>query len=72
MWDTITDLINRKAFPEAIEFARLNGCEQSAVAEISKKYGDFLYGKGEFDNAMQQYIQTIGHIQASYVIRKVP
>lgn len=41
------------------------------MAEIYKKYGDFLYHKGDSDGAMQQFIKTIGKVQPSYVIRKV-
>jgi Tfp pilus assembly protein PilF len=34
-------------------------------------YGDYLYGKGDFDGAMSQFVKTLGHVQPSYVIRKV-
>jgi hypothetical protein len=44
--------------------------DQGAVAEIYRRYGDHLYDKGDFDGAMQQYLQTIGKLEASYVIRK--
>jgi hypothetical protein len=29
-----------------------------------------LYGKGDFDGAIVQYIKTIGHLEPSYVIKK--
>lgn len=32
--------------------------------------GDYLYEKGEYDSAIEQYIYTIGHIEPSYVIQK--
>ena len=33
-------------------------------------YGDHLYKKGDFEGAMQQYRNTIGHLDPSYVIRR--
>ena len=38
---------------------------------IFTQYGDHLYAKGDHDGAIQQYIRTIGKLEASYVIRKV-
>ncbi|KAJ9087067.1 Vacuolar protein sorting-associated protein 11 [Entomophthora muscae] len=40
------------------------------LADIYRKYGDFLYSKGDYDSAMNQYIFTIGKLEPSYVIRK--
>uniref|UniRef100_A0A914NUM0 Uncharacterized protein n=1 Tax=Meloidogyne incognita TaxID=6306 RepID=A0A914NUM0_MELIC len=34
------------------------------------KYGDYLYTKGDFDNAMKQYTETIGHVEPSKIIKK--
>jgi hypothetical protein len=41
------------------------------VADIHRRYGDYLYTKGDFDGAMNQFVKTLGHLQPSYVIRKV-
>ena len=30
-----------------------------------------VYSKGDHDGAISQYIRTIGHLEPSYVIRKV-
>jgi hypothetical protein len=38
---------------------------------IFRKYGDSLYQKGEYDNAMQQYLKAIDNTEPSQVIRKV-
>lgn len=46
-------------------------CDQEDVAEILKKYGDWLYEKGNTVAAMEQYIKTIPHLEPSYVIKKV-
>ena len=39
--------------------------------QVMTKYADFLYLKGEFTPAMDIYIQTIGKLDSSHVIRKV-
>ena len=51
--------------------AKTQNMDVASVADIHKQYGDHLYGKGDYDGAMQQFVQTIGHLQPSYVIRKV-
>ena len=38
--------------------------------EIYRMYGDHLYKKCDWDGAMTQYCQTIGHVEPSYVIRR--
>lgn len=37
---------------------------------IQKKYGDHLYAKGKFSEAIDQYIEAIGYLEPSYVIRQ--
>ena len=36
-----------------------------------RRYGDHLYAKKDYDGAIQQYLETVGHVEPSYVIRKV-
>ena len=55
----------------ALNMAATQKLDQANVADIHRQYGDFMYGKGDYDGAMAQYIQTIGYLQPSYVIRKV-
>eukprot|EP00939_MAST-03C_sp_MAST-3C-sp1_P000660 g660.t1 len=43
---------------------------ESLVVSVHKMYGDHLYDKGEFDEAVEQYVATIGHLEPSYVIRR--
>jgi hypothetical protein len=33
-------------------------------------HGDHLYKKGDFNEAITQYIETIQYVEPSYVIRK--
>ena len=51
--------------------AKRQNLDEDGLASIFTQYGDHLYGKGDHDGAIQQYIQTIGKLEASYVIRKV-
>ncbi|KAF5330983.1 hypothetical protein D9619_005205 [Psilocybe cf. subviscida] len=65
------DMLYRKSlYLIALNLASTQSLDESSVADIHKQYGDHLYGKGDYDGAMQQYVQTIGHLQPSYVVRK--
>lgn len=64
-------LYSKSQYLLALNLARTQGLDDSTVADIHRQYGDALYAKGDYDGAMQQFVQTIGHIQPSYVIRKV-
>jgi hypothetical protein len=66
------DMLYRKSlYLLALNLAKTQKLDQSSVVDIYRQYGDHLYAKGDYDGAMQQYVQTIGHLQPSYVIRKV-
>ena len=58
-------------YPVALSLAKTQRLDESSVADVHRQYGDHLYSKGEYDGAMQQFVQTIGYVQPSYVIRKV-
>lgn len=64
-------LFKKNLYPVAINLAVNQNYDHDSVVDILKRYGDHLYGKGDFDSAMLQYIQTIGKLEPSYVIRKV-
>jgi len=69
---TKLDMLYRKSlYSLALSLAKTQRLDEASVADIHKQYGDHLYAKGEYDNAMQQFVQTIGHLQPSYVVRKV-
>ncbi|GLB34509.1 putative zinc-finger [Lyophyllum shimeji] len=68
---TKLDILYRKSlYGLALSLAKTQQLDESSVADIHRQYGDHLYAKGDYDNAMQQFVQTIGHLQPSYVIRK--
>lgn len=58
-------------FVMALGLAKNRGVDEAGVAEIHRVYGDYMYGKGDGDGAMAQYVQTVGFVRPSYVIRKV-
>ncbi|WVW84968.1 hypothetical protein I302_107004 [Kwoniella bestiolae CBS 10118] len=63
-------LYRRNLYTLAISLARSQGMGESGVADIHRRYGDYLYTKGDFDGAMGQFVKTLGNLQPSYVIRK--
>ncbi|KAJ1729391.1 Vacuolar protein sorting-associated protein 11 [Coemansia biformis] len=63
-------LYRQNLYPLAVKMAQNGNYDTASVAGIYKRYGDWLYGKDEFDTAMAQYMQTIGFVEPSYVIRK--
>lgn len=55
----------------SLDLAKNSGMSESGLADIHKKYGDYLYGKGDYDGSINQFVKTLGSLQPSYVIRKV-
>ncbi len=64
-------LYGRGYYVLALDVAKTQQMSEESVADIHRQYGDYLYAKPDYDAAMQQYLQTIGYVQPSYVIRKV-
>ncbi|KIM33614.1 hypothetical protein M408DRAFT_310067 [Serendipita vermifera MAFF 305830] len=57
-------------FALAVSVAQSQGLDEATIAEIHRRFGDQYYNAGDHEGAMNQYIQTIGSLQPSYVIRK--
>ena len=66
----IKSLIKDKKFEEAHTIASGDTFPESMRAEISKLHGDELLKTKDYDSALQQFINTIGFINPSYVIQK--
>jgi hypothetical protein len=64
-------LYQRGLYQLALALARTQELDAERTADVHRAYGDHLYGRGEHDGAMAQYVQTIGVVPPSYVIRKV-
>ncbi|XP_073283339.1 vacuolar protein-sorting-associated protein 11 homolog [Primulina huaijiensis] len=63
-------LFKKNLYTVAINLVQSQQADAVATAEVLRKYGDHLYGKQEYDEAMAQYILTIGHLEPSFVIQK--
>ncbi|PPS10948.1 hypothetical protein GOBAR_AA09695 [Gossypium barbadense] len=63
-------LFKKNLYTVAINLVQTQQADASATAEVLRKYGDHLYSKQDYDEAMAQYINTIGHLEPSYVIQK--
>ncbi|KAI3391413.1 hypothetical protein diail_7364, partial [Diaporthe ilicicola] len=63
-------LYQRNLYPFAISLAQTAGLDTQQQNVIFRKYGDHLYQKGEYDQAMAQYIKAIDNTEPSQVIRK--
>ncbi|XP_076437584.1 vacuolar protein sorting-associated protein 11 homolog [Babylonia areolata] len=63
-------LFKKNNYLLAISLAKSQQLDQDGLMDIFTQYGDHLYAKGDHDGAIQQYIRTIGKLEASYVIRK--
>ncbi|KAK3087703.1 hypothetical protein FSP39_009366 [Pinctada imbricata] len=63
-------LFKKNNYTLAISLAKSQQYDQEGLMDIFTQYGDHLYSKGDHDGAIDQYIKTIGKLEASYVIRK--
>ncbi|XP_050409252.1 vacuolar protein sorting-associated protein 11 homolog [Patella vulgata] len=63
-------LFKKNNYTLAISLAKSQQYDEDGLIDIFTQYGDHLYGKGDHDGAIDQYIKTIGKLEASYVIRK--
>lgn len=64
-------LYQRNLYILAINLAQKKGVDHSQQNAIYRRYGDFLYQRGDYDTAMQQYLRAIDNTEPSQVIRKV-
>ncbi|RFU34575.1 hypothetical protein B7463_g1789, partial [Scytalidium lignicola] len=63
-------LYQRNLFVYAINLAQKSGLDAQQQNVIFRKYADYLYQKGDYDGAMQQYLKAIDNTEPSQVIRK--
>jgi len=64
-------LYQRNLYILGINLAQKAGVDVYQQNVIFRKYGDYLYQKGDYDTAMQQYLRAIDNTEPSQVIRKV-
>ncbi|CAG9540227.1 unnamed protein product [Cercopithifilaria johnstoni] len=63
-------LFKKNLYDLAVGVAKRSSVASEHLPEIYKKYGDYLCRSGDFENAVQQYTETVGYLEPSYVIRK--
>ncbi|GET91295.1 hypothetical protein, conserved [Leishmania tarentolae] len=72
--DTATKLellVSKECYGIAQQLAQtMEGAYPALQLSIRKRYADYLYSKRKFDEAMTQYVGTIGHLESSYVIQR--
>lgn len=63
-------LYQRNLYILAINLAQKAGVDTATQNVIFRKYGDYLYQKGDYDTAMQQYLRAIDNTEPSQILRK--
>ncbi|CAG9460692.1 unnamed protein product [Pedinophyceae sp. YPF-701] len=64
-------LIRKKMYAVALDMSEQFGVCGSTVADLRKMYADALFAEGDLDAAVEQYAATLGHLEPSYVLRKL-
>lgn len=65
------DLIyQRDLYLVAISLAQKYKVDPVQQSVIFRRHGDYLYSKGDYDTAMQQYLRAIDNTEPSQIIRK--
>ena len=65
----IESLLKRGLFKEAQNIAITANFPREIYAEICKEHADQLYNKKkDYDEALKQYLETLGYLNPSYVI----
>lgn len=63
-------LVKKSMFDVAVLIAKNSRDGGDYLKGIHAKYGNYLYGKGDYENAIQQYKETIGMLEPSYVMKR--
>lgn len=63
-------LYQRDYYVLAINLAQKESVDVVQQNIIFRRYGDYLYSKGDYDTAMQQYLRAIDNTEPSQIIRK--
>ena len=66
----IQTLLKKGLFAEAQDIAKAANFPGEIIAEICKEHADNLYEKKQYDEALKQFVKTIGYLNPSYVIQR--
>ena len=61
-------LYEKHLYSLALSFAYTQSLD---TTDVHRHHGDYLYEKGDYEGSMKEYLQTIGGVRGSYVVRKV-
>ena len=61
---------SKNEYDLATDYALKIKCHPSKLAEISRRYAEYEYSKGDFEMAIKQYIKTINYLEPNVVIEK--
>ena len=61
---------SKNQYEIALSYAEKSGFEKKKISEITKKYAEYEYSKGDFESSIIQYIKTINYLDPSLVIQK--
>ncbi|CAK3872434.1 Vacuolar sorting-associated 11 [Lecanosticta acicola] len=66
----LEDLYRRDLYVLAINMAQKYKVDAVQQNVIFRRYGDYLYQRGDYDTAMQQYLRAIDNTEPSQIIRR--
>ena len=61
---------SKNEYDLARDYALKIKCHPSKLAEISRRYAEYEYSKGNFEIAIKQYIKTINYLEPNTIIEK--
>ena len=61
---------SKNQYEIALSYAENSRLDKSKISEIQKKFAEYEYSKGDFENSINQYIKTINQLDPSLVIQK--
>lgn len=64
-------LFQRNHFDVAKSICHEQGFGEGGLADVNKRWADYLFEKGDLIQAAEKYIQTLGRLEPSYVLHKL-
>ena len=61
-------LFQRNLFDVALSICQDHGLGEAGLADVNKRWADYLYEKGEYLQAAEKFVKTIGRLEAEFEI----
>ena len=68
--DKFAIFYSKNQYETAYSYAENSGFDKQKLSEITRRYAEFEYSKGDYENSINQYIKTINYLDPSLVIQK--